>query len=448
MRDASSEPERVNIIAYITFIRGAHPALLEELEQQKTAADDYLDPLFLAYGALASETTAASEQRIVSFLLSRLQQAPTNTTILVHFIQALGNTGSNYALDTIVSYLNHSSLQVQLVSITAMRKLINDPFVEDLLLALLQATPVSMEHVVVIAETLIAGYKYLDEKDVDYTPSLSIQMALVAATLQLGDVELEEVVLSFVENFGNQSTNELVNVLQQAIADGKESSIQTRGKRGTDWDKRNSYYSLVASHRRRVADVRNYPSHRAYIYGKKIGISKANLKVGAGVFMGINPSCPNFKAFGKVAAEANILKWSWNVIRGEVLLKKRDDRLHSKVYLNIRSNVIVNYYRKFNFKKCYKYKPPKTNQSKRYSLRRASYSIFVYVGTLSFHIQPHVQARLHSRQELCTNGLGLSALAGIGLRFSFIVEGGVTGNLLVGHNNYYVTNFHLAITIQ
>ena len=430
MRDASSEAERVNIIAFIAFIRGACPALLEELEQQITKSDDYLDPLLLAYGALASETTMASEQRIVSFLLSRLQQAPTNTTILVHFIQALGNSGSKYALDTIVSYLNHSNLQVQLVSISAMRKLINDPLVEDLLLALLQATPISMEHVVVIAETLIAGYKYLDEKEVDYTPSLSLQMALVAATLQLEDLELAELVLSFVENFG---TKKLVIVLRQAITDGKERSIQTRVRRGTDWDEYSSYYDLVASHSSRAADVRNYPRHRAFIYGKKIGISKANLKIGAGVFMGINPSCPNFKAFGKVAAEANVLKWSWNIINGEVLLEKRDNRLYSKLYLKIRSNVLINSYRVFNFKKCYK--PSQTLfSSNRYSLRRVSYSIFVYVGTLSLYIQPHVQAHLDSRQELCTNGLGLSVLAGIGPRISFIVEGGVRGNLLVRHN--------------
>ena len=449
MGDASSEAERVNIIASIAFIRGAHPAILEELEQQKTKSNDYLDPLFLAYGALASETTTANEQRIVTFLLSQLQQAPTNTTILVHFIHALGNAGSNYALDTIVTNLNHSTLQVQLVSISAMRKLINNPLVEDLLLEMLQAKPVSMEHVVEIAETLIAGFKYLDEKEVDYTPSLSLQMALVASTLQFGDVELAELVLSFVENFGDKSTNELVNVLKQEIADGKESSFQTRVKRGTDWDKYNSYYDLVASHSSRVADVRNYPKHKAYIYGKQIGVSKANLKFGFGVFMGINPSCPIFKAFGKVAAEANVLRWKWNIIHGEVLLEKNNDRLTSKVYLKILSNVLINYKSVFNFKRCYR--PKQTlYSSKRYSPGRVSYKIFVYVGTLSLYIQPHIQAHLDSRQELCTNGLGISALAGIGPRITFIVEGGVSGNLLVRHNNNfcYVTIIIILLLVQ
>ena len=433
MGDASSEAERVDIIAFIAFIRGACPALLEELERQMTKSDDYLDPLLLAYGALASETTMASEQRIVSFLLSRLQQAPTNTTILVHFIHALGNTGSYYALDTVVSYLNHSTLQVQLVSISAMRKLVNDPVVEDLLLALLQATPVSVEHVVAIAETLIAGYKYLDEEEVDYTPSLSLQMALVAATLQLGDVEFAELVLSFIENFGNQRTEKLVVVLEQAIAEGKESRVQKRGKRGTDWDQHNSDYNIVASQSSRAADVRNYPSHRAFIHGKTLGISKANIKIGGGIFLGIDRYCPNFKAFGKVAAEANVLDWSWDIISGEVLLEKRNDILYSKLYFKVRSNVLIDRYNEFNFNNCYR--PSQTlYSSNRYSLPRVSYSVFVYVGTLTLYIQAHAQGHIDSRQELCTNGLGLSALAGIGPRISFIVEGGITGSLLVRHS--------------
>ena len=434
MRDASSEAERVDIIAFIAFIRGAGPPLLEELERQMTKSDDYLDPLLLAYGALAYETTMASEQRIVSFLLSRLQQAPTNTTILVHFIHALGNTGSYYALDTIVSYLNHSTLQVQLVSISAMRKLVNDPVVEDLLLALLQAMPVSVEHVVAIAETLIAGYKYLDEEEVDYTPSLSLQMALVAATLQLGDVEFAELVLSFIENFGNQRTEKLVVVLEQAIAEGKESRAQTRGKRGfTDWDQYNSDYDIVASQSSRAGDVRNYPRHRAFIYGKTLGISKANIKVGMGFFLGIDRYCPNFKAFGKVAAEANVLNWSWDLINGEVLLEKRNDILYSKLYFKVRSNVLTDRYNEFDFNNCYR--PSQIlYSSNRYSLRRVSIRIFVYVGTLTLYIQPHVQGHIDSRQELCTNGLGLSALAGIGPRISFTIEGGITGSLLVRHS--------------
>ena len=422
----------MNIFTFVTFIRGAHPALLRELEQQIAKADDYLDPLLLVYGALASETTTASEQRIVSFLLSRLEQAPTNTTILVHFIHALGNTGSYYALDTIVSYLNHSIVQVQLVSISAMRKLINNALVEDMLLVLLQATPVSIDHAAAITETLIAGYKYLDEKEIDYTPSLNLQKALVATTLQLGDVELAKIVLSFVENFNNHNTEKLANVLEQVIAAG---SVEERGRRGTDWDESNSDYDIVASNDSRVADVRNYPSHQAYIYSKTLGTSKANIKIGAGVFMGVTPGCPNFKAFQKVVVEANVLSKSWDIANAELLIEKRDEFLHAKLYFKFLGNVLTDY--NFESNSTYCYRPSQTLYStSRHRLFRIKFRIFVYVASLSLYLQPHVQAHLDSRQEVCTNTTGwrISALAAIGPRISFDVEGGVRASLLVRHN--------------
>ena len=303
-----------------------------------------------------------------------------------------------------------------------------------------------MEHVVAIAETLIAGYKYLDEEEVDYTPSLSLQMSLVAATLQLGDVEFAELVLSFIENFGNQRTEKLVVVLEQAIAEGKESRVQTRGKRGTDWDEHNSDYNIIASQSSRAADVRNYPSHRAFIHGETLGISKANIKVGFGIFMGMNRYCPNFKAFGKVAAEANVLYWSWDLISAEVLLEKRNDILHSKFYFKVLSNVLFDYNNEFNFNNCYR-PSPKSYSSNRYSLRRVSYRIFVYVGSLTLYIQPHVQGHIVSRRELCTNGLGLGARVEIEPRISFTIEGGVTGSLLVRHS-IIVINLWLAIVIN
>ena len=147
----------MSIVSSIAFIRHASPTLLTELEHELNSTDNHLDPLLLAYGALASETTVESEQRILKFLLSRMEEAPRSVMTMVHYIHALGNTGSLFALDTIISFHNHSDLEVQLVSISAMQKLINDPLVEETLYSTLQTTPMSYEHVVAIAETLSEG---------------------------------------------------------------------------------------------------------------------------------------------------------------------------------------------------------------------------------------------------------------------------------------------------
>ena len=143
LQRTSTESERTKIVFLIAFIRHASPALLTELEEVLASTDNHLDPLLLAYGALASETTVESEQRIVTFLLNRIEEALNSTAILTYYIHALGNTGSPFALDTIISFHNHSDLEVQLASISAMRKLVHSPLVEETLhsICLLYTSP-------------------------------------------------------------------------------------------------------------------------------------------------------------------------------------------------------------------------------------------------------------------------------------------------------------------
>ena len=265
-----------------------------------------------------------------------MEDTPRSVMTMVHYIHALGNTGSLFALDTIISFHNHSDLEVQLAFISAMRKLIYDPLVEETLYSILQSMPTSYEHVVAIAETLSDGAKYLEERDIDYTPSIELQTALVASAVQLGDVELAELVLSFVETFETPDSEGLVEALEDIIT---TELSQNRERRGTDWDASNSDYDIVASQGSRAADVRNYPNHRAYIWGKTLGISQANLKLGAGYFLGYHPTCPNVKAFGKAIARANLLRWSWNILHAEVLLEKTNTQVRRKLYFKVLSNV-------------------------------------------------------------------------------------------------------------
>ena len=421
---ASTESERTNIVSFIAFIRHASPASLTELEVVIISTENHLDPLLLAYGALASDTIEESEQRIVTFLLNRLEDAPRSVMTLVHYIHALGNTGSPFALDTIISFQNHSELEVQLASISAMRKLINDPLVEETLYSRLLSMPTSYEHVVAIAETLSEGSKYLNERDIDYTPSLELQTALVASAIQVGDVELVELVLSFVETFETPETEGLVDALE----DVKSSN---RGKRGTDWDESNSDYDVVASQGSRAADVRNYANHRAYIWGKTLGISQANIKLGAGLFIGHHPTCPNLKVFGKAIARANLLRWSWNILHAEMLLEKTDSQVRAKLYFKLLNNVLIDISNATNTSACATTPSGTLYSSPRYNLPRVSYSIFIYVGTLSLYLQPHVRANIDFRTQLCVNLTTLRGFAGIGPRLIFTVEGGVSGNILV-----------------
>ena len=68
-----------------------------------------------------------------------------------------------------------------------------------------------------------------------------------------------------------------------------------RRRRGSDWDASSSVYNIVASYSSRRNDVQTYPSHRAYIYGKKFGISKIYAQFGAGGFVGASHNGQKYK---------------------------------------------------------------------------------------------------------------------------------------------------------
>ena len=84
---------------------------------------------------------------------------------------------------------------------------------------------------------------------------------------------LAELVLSFVEIFETPESEVLVETLNQLITTDKDELSQSRERRGTDWDASNSGYNVVASQGRHAADVRNYPNHRAYIWGKHLELA-------------------------------------------------------------------------------------------------------------------------------------------------------------------------------
>jgi len=115
--------------------------------------------------------------------------------------------------------------------------------------------------------------------------AVSCMLEHCRSTCSLMCKELAELVLSYVENFESSGSEGLTEALEQVIATVKEQNVQGRERRGTDWDESNSDYNVVASQGSRAADVRRYTNHRAYIFGKTIGISKANIKIGAELFV-------------------------------------------------------------------------------------------------------------------------------------------------------------------
>ena len=68
-----------------------------------------------------------------------------------------------------------------------------------------------------------------------------------------------------------------------------------RHRRGSDWDAYNSDYNAVASYSSRRSDVLTYPQHNAYLYSKKIGVSKLYALFAAGGFVGAASNGQKYK---------------------------------------------------------------------------------------------------------------------------------------------------------
>ena len=78
-----------------------------------------------------------------------------------------------------------------------------------------------------------------------------------------------------------------------------------RYRRGSDWDERNSGYVAVASYSSRRSDVLMYPLHKAYLYSKKIGVSKLYALFAAGGFVGAADNGQKYKVSCFCTAQNN-----------------------------------------------------------------------------------------------------------------------------------------------
>ena len=64
----------------------------------------------------------------------------TDIDVIIHLIHALGNTGSHYAVKTLIHYLYQEDIDVQIAAIEALRMHTSDPAVQSAFILLLKGT--------------------------------------------------------------------------------------------------------------------------------------------------------------------------------------------------------------------------------------------------------------------------------------------------------------------
>ena len=280
--------------------------MVSELEERIGDNVHSTEPLLLAYGALVARASPALQQRMTIFLLNRLPAAEANTTSLMHHIFSLGNTESQLSTDSLVNYLSHPDELVQFSASHALRYATGDNLVQKALLTLVTQYNATDDYTSAILHCLLSGIEHASSTHSQPPFNLELAVSLVSSVMVSENSELQQLLASYLQLVGNEDSRHLLTLMTAPLT--KEGySNSTRMKRGSNWAESNSVYDLIASLKTRQNDKKTYPLHKAYIWGKKFGISKANLQVAAGGFIG-DANGGQYKVFGRANAVGEIFK--------------------------------------------------------------------------------------------------------------------------------------------
>ena len=399
--------------------------MISELEEKIGDDTHSTDPLLLAYGALVAKASPDLQQRMTLFLLGRLPLAETNSSSLIHHILSLGNTESHQAASSIVGYLQHPDHHVQLSSIYALRYATSDSLVQKALTTLLNQPHVSDEHIATLLQCLLYGVEHASNNRIEKPFNIDLGSALSSSVMDTDNEELHQSLISYLQLINSDESRNLLTLITTP-SDGANS---TRLRRGTYWADSNGLYNLVSPLNTRRYDMRAYPNHKAYIWGKRFGVSKGNVQIAAGGFIGGNNG-GGFKIYGRGQAVGHAFgktKTAVDFLVHSERRSRRSRRTIVRLYAQIMGRTLINVNQ--NSQICRRYGRPLS--SPKYTLFHFRYSVFIYVGTLTFNIAGYVNLNTNLYVEVCLGRGRLRAEAGLGAGITMQLQAGATANLLV-----------------
>ena len=439
----SDDLESRNIILDIALISEPHPLLVKAIERRIESVREESDPLVLAYSTLGSKLSPEAKRSIVYFLKQKMLQE-TDGIEKAHLLHAFGNTGCNESLTIILPYMDSDDLNVKMAATFALRKHISSPVARKKLKTALEDN----EMIETVFEVLIIGMEYISstvpnrvyqekrreiEEELIETLVFAVSSATAISNSSSTVEDLQSRVCAYVKS-SLLSSMEKDSLNEQLECDSLN-ALKIK-KRGTDWDASNSDYNIVSPLSERRRDVRKY-NHKAFIWGKKFGISNLNLQVGAGAFVGLSKNILRefgFKVFARAIGAVNILGRRVTFFDAKLLAAKSGGETKFVVYVSLVGNVLVNVNDRVGSRKrdtdCLRKEWP-IYQRRVKLFPTLRFSIFIYVGFLRFSISAYAQFRLTARAASCClrNDFELSGalvpIAGIS------VEGSATASILV-----------------
>lgn len=371
LRSVTDQAEWNGLLLNIALLTTPDEHFVEQLETLiNTQHVRDTNSLLLVYGALASRAEHDLQTQMVTFLSERLQEPTTNEEDLINLIHSLGNSGSDLMVDSLLSYINHASVAVQVATINAMRKKTNDDRVQAAFLAILKSPHPPVNIIGAIANTLIKG---LEESGIgNKQKALVLANALISSSKSLDNEYIEGLVSYY-----------LAQLRQQDMTGG------SRLRRDSDnWMTSGNDYDMIASYEDRQQDGATYPNYRAHLWSKQIGVRDLNLQVAAGMFTGAGAETGEHKVFGKTVAKVSAFGESTTAMEVEVLRSQSADRdVHKIVYMTVGGFVLLNFEAFSDEEEA----PMSYLKDTEYSILTFDWEVFVGVATVNVEISIYAQ---------------------------------------------------------
>ena len=398
------------------MISEPHPLLVKAIERRIESVRKESDPLVLAYSTLGSKLLPEAKRSIVYFLKQKMLQE-TDGIEKAHLLHAFGNTGCNDSLAIILPYMDSDDLNVKMAATFALRKHISSPIARKKLKVALEDN----EMIETVFEVLIVGTEYIS--------STVPRRIYIEKKREIEEDMVETLVFAVSSATAVSNSSSAVEDLQSRVCAYLKSSLLSSmekeslyaqlechnlAKRGTDWDQRKSDYNIVSSLSDRQSDVEKY-IHKAYIWGKKFGVSDLNLKVGAGAFVGFARNVPfefGFKIFARAIGAIHVLGNSATFFDAKLLAAISGSETRFVAYVTLIGDVLVNENVRVGSRKrnsdCFRREWPV--HQRRVRIFRLRFDVFIYVGYLTFAVDAYAQFRVNLRAASCCieNGVEIS----------------------------------------
>ena len=398
--------------------------MIAGLEERIGSDPHSTDPLLLAYGALVAKASPDLQHRMTLFLLNRVPLVEGNSSSLIHHILSLGNTESHQTTSYLTDYLWHTDHQVQVSAIYSLRYVTSDRLVQKELSMLVSHPNVSDEHLAMVLQCLLYGIEHASNTYTETPFNYDLVMALLSSVMTSTDGELQQAFFSYLHLLDNAEAQHMIKIITTPPArDGNS----TRLRRGSNWAENNPLYNLVSPLAARIADVNKYSYRKAYLWGKEIGIKKANLKVAAGGFVGASKS-GGYKIFGRAKAVGHAFGKTKTAVDVLVLREKSNTGTTTKVYGAIGGKILINYNNNSPLK-CKREEKPLFNPP--YKLFSFQLKFKILVGSLTFTLNGYIKLNSNLFVEFCEKTTQTTCEAGLDTIITMKLQGGVTGSLLV-----------------